>query len=93
VLSKADLLEEELDEADQRAAQHQRPCHEEPTRDVDAVEFAARLPHALRVSSMSGAGVDLLKTAMLTMLQDDSMQQPPTAVPQENEQQQPQQQP
>ena len=86
VLSKADLLEEELDEADRLLAQQrqqqaaaagqgqaaqQQAAHTAPS----AVQFAVALPGALRVSSMSGAGVDALKGAMLRMLEEHDLQQ------------------
>ncbi|KAL4859859.1 Nucleolar GTP-binding protein 1 [Chlorella vulgaris] len=101
--SKADLLEEEFDEADvQRAggqiARQQQQCTgaggtgvgtsaaraedgcpparneagEQPA--VDAVQFAVRVPGALRVSSTSGSGVDDLKAAMLRMLEQHDLQ-------------------
>jgi hypothetical protein len=89
VLSKADLLEEEFDEADRQQAQHaqqdgvvqqegastaqqQSQQHQEVR---SAVQFAAVLPGALRVSSTSGAGIDELKGAMLQMLERHDLQQ------------------
>lgn len=62
--------------ADARAAHQQAaqpPAHQQqlqqPQRLGSAVQFAAALPHALRVSSTSGDGVDELKLAMLAMLE------------------------
>ena len=86
VLSKADLLEEEFDEADrQRAQQAQHTqqegatsaaLHHQQQQEVgSAVQFAAALPGALRVSSTSGAGIDELKVAMLQMLEQHDLQQ------------------
>lgn len=84
VLSKADLLEEELDEADQLMAtaaagqgkQQQQAAnavlgsHAPPSQHPvsTAVQFAAALPAALRVSSTSGVGIAELKLGMLQML-------------------------
>lgn len=83
VLSKADLLEEELDEADRLLAQQQQqaaaagqgqaPQQQQPHTAPSAVQFAAALPGALRVSSMSGAGVGALKGAMLRMLEEHDL--------------------
>ena len=89
VLSKADLLEEELDAADQLLAaagaagapgqqqqqQGQQPASQQQPPVCDAVQFAAALPAALRVSSMSGEGVDALKLAMLQMLKQQPLGQ------------------
>ena len=86
VLSKTDLLEEEFDEADRQRAQHaqqdgaapppQLQRQQEQQLDVgSAVQFAAALPGALRVSSTSGAGIDELKGAMLQMLEQHDLQQ------------------
>ncbi|KAL4425825.1 hypothetical protein ABPG75_009841 [Micractinium tetrahymenae] len=108
VLSKADLLEEEFDEADRLLAsndpiQQQRAqppaeqgaapishvagrladatgcdtiaAHQSQRQVSSAVQFAAVLPHALRVSSTSGAGVEQLKLAMLAMLEQHDLQQ------------------
>ena len=80
VLSKADLLEEELDEADRQLRGEAAPAvgaaagaaaeEEQPTAvAVGAVQFAAALPDALRVSSTSGTGIEDLKLAMLQMIE------------------------
>ena len=94
VLSKADMLEEEFDAADERhAAQHAAAAggsdgsgsgdgsregeggaaaaaagEPAPAGAASAVEFAAALPGALRVSSLTGAGVEDLKARMLALL-------------------------
>ena len=72
VLSKADLLEEEFDEADRLAGEQCGAADAaQAQRGVStAVQFAGALPRALRVSSTSGAGVDELKVAMLAMLDE-----------------------
>lgn len=94
VLSKADLLEEELDAADQllgaagaagthtqqqqqvqQQQQGQQPASQQQPPVSDAVQFAAALPAALRVSSTSGEGVDALKLAMLQMLEQQPLGQ------------------
>lgn len=83
VLSKADLLEEEIDEANDLMAARQaqqegssagavEPCFApdaQPNVAADAIQFVAALPGALRVSSLTGSGVDELKAAMLCMLE------------------------
>lgn len=94
VLSKADLLEEELDAADQllgaagaagthtqqqqqvqQQQQGQQPASQQQPPVSDALQFAAALPAALRVSSTSGEGVDALKLAMLQMLEQQPLGQ------------------
>lgn len=71
VFSKTDLLEEEFDEADDR----NRSGTTNGTAEVaTAVDFAAAVPGALRVSSLTGGGVDNLKEAMLGMLAEYKLQ-------------------
>lgn len=67
VFSKADLLDVEFSEADDRIAE-QNCSTEESSTVENAVQFATSLSKALRVSSMSGDGVDELKEAMITMM-------------------------
>jgi hypothetical protein len=68
VLSKADLLEEELEAADQQiatgssAAAGRRPV-------ADAVDFAAALPDAVRASSLTQHGIPQLQQAVMSMLE------------------------
>ena len=76
VLSKADLLQEEFDAADGLLEAASQQQHERQQVAVgDAVQFAAALPTALRVSSSSGEGVDALKLAMLQMLEQQPLGQ------------------
>ncbi|KAL4523298.1 hypothetical protein Ndes2526A_g07996 [Nannochloris sp. 'desiccata'] len=76
VLSKADLLEEEFDEADDiNSAKINSNITRESTSGVnivvhDAIDFAAAVPAAQRVSSLTGNGIDLLKESMLNMLEE-----------------------
>jgi hypothetical protein len=71
VLSKADLLEEEFDEADERLAERAEAGGEGAGPIVcDAISFVEALPHAQRVSAVVGCGIDGLKEAMLRMLKD-----------------------
>jgi nucleolar GTP-binding protein len=76
VLSKADLLEEEFDEADALAAVAGGAAgapafgrgKSAGGADADAVAFAAAAHGALRVSSLTGGGIEGLKDAMLACL-------------------------
>lgn len=73
--SKADLLEEELDEAAQRRAEAAAACGGgggdlAAAAVADAVDFARVLPGALPVSSLTGEGVEGLKAAMVAMLEE-----------------------
>lgn len=65
VFSKADLLEEELDEAQERLAAGATG----PQSPGNAVELAMALPHALRVSSLTGDGMEELKESILETMQ------------------------
>jgi nucleolar GTP-binding protein len=80
VLSKADLLEEEFDAADEAAggAAAGEPVFSGeagPNVVAHSVAFAAAVPSALRVSSLSGGGIDGLKAGMLRMLEEHDLQQ------------------
>lgn len=81
-MSKADLLEEEFDAADSLAHIPAPPTqagpvegalgvfHGAPGTDAalaGAVQVAAMLPHAVRVSSMRGDGLDALQECILDM--------------------------
>ncbi len=74
VLSKADLLEEEFGEADDRniAKNSSNTNNENVEVGVvnDAIDFAAAVPLAQRVSSLTGHGIDTLKESMLFMLEE-----------------------
>jgi nucleolar GTP-binding protein len=72
VLSKADLLEEEFDEADNRNKINDNTNAENNNNVVinDAIDFAAAVPAAQRVSSLTGNGIDKLKESMLNMLEE-----------------------
>jgi nucleolar GTP-binding protein len=78
VLSKADLLEEEFDEADNRNRANNADNNSSSSntnRELgvvinDAIDFAAAVPNAQRVSSLTGNGIDVLKESMLNMLEE-----------------------
>lgn len=77
VLSKADLLEEEFDEADDRNNNLNINNNSSDTtleKNIivvhNAIEFAAAVPTAQRVSSLTGNGIDILKESMLSMLEE-----------------------
>lgn len=83
VFSKADLLEEELDEADDIIRSRISSSSTDGTASIStsgtaevatAVDFAAAVPGALRVSSLTGGGVDNLKESMLRMLAEYKLQ-------------------
>lgn len=58
------------------AAKAESIATEQPQHQVgSAVQFAAALPHALRVSSTSGHGVERLKLGMLATLEQHDLQQ------------------
>jgi nucleolar GTP-binding protein len=71
VFSKADILEEELDRADELLAASTpiksdidgRLC----SGSLTAVDMACLIPHAARVSSITGDGTDSLKERMIAM--------------------------
>ncbi|KAI8107857.1 hypothetical protein M9435_002884 [Picochlorum sp. BPE23] len=71
VFSKADILEEELDRADELLAARTpiqsdidgRLC----SGSLTAVDMACLIPHAARVSSITGDGTDSLKERMIAM--------------------------
>ena len=65
VFSKCDLLEEELDAADQRLSQGE----EAGPSGEDAIRYAMAFKDALRISSLTGEGIDELKTSMMDMLE------------------------
>lgn len=88
VLSKADLLGDEFDAADQvlqAAGPASQQQHEQQPRLAvgNAVQFAAALPAALRVSSTSGEGLDALKGAMLKVLERQPLGQQQGAAPEQ----------
>lgn len=74
VLSKADLLEEELDAADDRNNAKSNNMSESTSEIYieihDAIDFAAAVPTAQRVSSLTGDGIEILKESMLNMLEE-----------------------
>ena len=70
------MLEEELDEADRQLREEAASAggaaavaDQLTASAVGAVQFAAALPDALRVSSTSGTGIEELKVAMLQMIE------------------------
>ncbi len=80
----ADRLAEAARAAGQQQAQQQEqeqqpqppsPPQQQQPSVSNAVQFAAALPAALRVSSTSGEGVDALKVAMLQMLEQQPLAQ------------------
>lgn len=68
----ASQQQQQEEEAEQRQAEQQPHSQQ---LEADAVQFAAALPAALRVSSTSGEGVDALKLAMLRMLEQQPLGQ------------------
>lgn len=69
VFSKADLLEEEFDEVDERVGRGEGEVGEV----TDAIQFASALPTALRISSLTGYGIEELKSSMLEMLEQHEL--------------------
>lgn len=69
VFSKADVLEDVFEEADamfKQAASQQAQAASQPAEEVqDPVEVAVRLPGALRVSSLTKAGIRDLQGAIV----------------------------
>lgn len=77
VLSKADMLGSEFKLADERLVKDaMNGNRQEEVVDVvrSAVDFASSVPDAVRVSSLTGEGIDLLKDTMMRMLSDHDME-------------------
>lgn len=77
VLSKGDLLQEQFQQADDAAsASPQAILSSGHDTDVStAVEWALAVPDALRVSSLTGEGVEELRAALEAMALDWTMRQ------------------
>ena len=65
VISKSDLLEEELDEVDEILKLQENATVPNVQKCMD---YAMAVPDALRISSITGAGIDNLKMDMLKMI-------------------------
>ena len=75
VFSKADMLVKEFEKADEIVdpTAHQKLVDDETQRsELSAIDLARLIPGALRVSSLTGDGVDDLKECMLSMIASSS---------------------
>lgn len=74
VFSKGDMIQDILDEVEQRKKDGQLAIE---LAKMDASDVAAQVPGALVVSAMTGAGMDDLKMAVLTRLADMVIEEAP----------------